>query len=112
MLLVYLTLISGLLNCRIVVISESHAPRLLAKINAITQSIDLNCKLLEPIVVGFIMSYVSMLSYVVILVVWNILSIGLEYWILYSMYYVVPYLNLKIRIYHIYLLTDRISPFF
>ena len=112
MLLVYLTLISWLLNCKIVVISKIHERRLLAKMNAITERIDLNCKLLEPIVVGFIISYVSMLSYAVILVVCNILSIGLKYWILYSMYYVVPCLNLKIRICYIYLLTKRISPFF
>lgn len=80
----------------IVVISESQPPGLLTQMNAVTRRIDLSCKLLAPVAVGFIMSYVSVLASAIVIVIWNILSIGLEYWFLSSVYYAVPSLNLKI----------------
>lgn len=81
----------------IVVISESQPPGLLTQMNSVTRRIDLSCKLLAPVAVGFIMSYVSVLASAIVIVLWNILSVGLEYWLLSSVYYAVPSLNLKSR---------------
>lgn len=81
----------------VVVISENQSPGLLTQMNAVTRRIDLSCKLLAPVAVGFIMSYVSVLASAIVLVLWNILSVGVEYWLLSSVYYAVPSLNLKIR---------------
>eukprot|EP01018_Ginkgo_biloba_P000359 Gb_09599 [translate_table: standard] len=84
-------------NKMVVVISEGQSADLLTQMNAVMRRIDLSCKLLAPVAVGFIMSYISVTASAIFLVLWNILSIGLEYWLLSSVYYAVPTLNLKTR---------------
>ncbi|KAH9309813.1 hypothetical protein KI387_037724, partial [Taxus chinensis] len=81
----------------IVVISEGHPPDMLTQMNVVTRRIDLSCKLLAPVAVGFIMSYASVAASAIVLVVWNILSTGLEYWLLSSVYHAIPTLNLKTK---------------
>ncbi|KAK6943413.1 LOW QUALITY PROTEIN: Ferroportin-1 [Dillenia turbinata] len=75
----------------VVVISEDHPPEMLTKMNAIR--IDLICKLVAPVVTGFIISFVSLRASAVALALWNTLSVWLEYWLLISVYNGIPALG-------------------
>ncbi|XP_057827581.2 solute carrier family 40 member 1 isoform X2 [Cryptomeria japonica] len=77
----------------VVVISEGHSPDLLTQMNAVTRRIDLSCKLLAPVAAGFVMSYASMATSAICLVLWNVFSVVLEYWLLSSVYHAIPALN-------------------
>lgn len=57
--------------------------------------IDLSCKLLAPIVVGFMMSSVSVLASAILIAVWNVTSVGVEYWLLHYVYMAMPVLQKK-----------------
>jgi iron-regulated transporter 1 len=76
------------------VIAE-QAPGSLTHINSVMRRIDLSCKLLAPVAVGFLMSYASMLASAVLIAVWNVSSVGLEYGLLYIVYTAVPILQQK-----------------
>ncbi|CAK9864685.1 unnamed protein product [Sphagnum jensenii] len=78
----------------VVVIAE-QAPGSLTHINSVMRRIDLSCKLLAPVAVGFLMSYASMLASAVLIAVWNVSSVGLEYGLLYIVYTAVPILQQK-----------------
>ncbi|CAK9262180.1 unnamed protein product [Sphagnum jensenii] len=78
----------------VVVIAE-QAPGSLTRINSVMRRIDLSCKLLAPVAVGFLMSYASMLASAVLIAVWNVSSVGLEYGLLYIVYTAVPILQQK-----------------
>ncbi|CAK9204730.1 unnamed protein product [Sphagnum troendelagicum] len=78
----------------VVVIAE-QAPGSLTHINSMMRRIDLSCKLLAPVAVGFLMSYASMLASAVLIAVWNVSSVGLEYGLLYIVYTAVPILRQK-----------------
>lgn len=80
---------------RVVLIAEKQAPGSLTKINSVMRRIDLSCKLLAPIVVGFMMSSVSVLASPVLIAVWNIISVGIEYWLLHHVYVSMPALQQK-----------------
>lgn len=79
----------------VVLIAEKQAPGSLTKINSVMRRIDLSCKLLAPIVVGFMMSSVSVLASPVLIAVWNIISVGIEYWLLHHVYVSMPALQQK-----------------
>lgn len=72
-----------------------QAPGSLTRINSVMRRIDLSCKLLAPVAVGFLMSYASMLASAVLIAVWNVSSVGLEYGLLYIVYTAVPILQQK-----------------
>jgi iron-regulated transporter 1 len=64
-------------------------------LNAISRSIDLICKVLSPAVSGLIMTYVSMLASAIVLAVWNVVSVFIEYSILATVFRRVPDLATK-----------------
>jgi hypothetical protein len=67
----------------------------LTQINAAMRRIDLSCKLLAPVAVGFMMSSVSVLASAVLIAVWNVSSVGVEYWLLHHVYMAMPILQQK-----------------
>ncbi|KAL2541426.1 Solute carrier family 40 member 2 [Abeliophyllum distichum] len=74
----------------VIVISEGQPPGVQTKMNSILRRIDLICKLFAPVVSGFIISFVSLTASATALVLWNILSICLQYWLLMSVYNGIP----------------------
>ncbi|KAL2557846.1 Solute carrier family 40 member 2 [Forsythia ovata] len=77
----------------VIVISEGQPPGVQTKMNSILRRIDLICKLCAPVVSGFIISFVSLTASATTLVLWNILSICLQYWFLMSVYNGIPALK-------------------
>lgn len=77
----------------VVVISSGHPPALLTKINSVIRRIDLSCKLLGPVLSGFIISFVSMQASAIALALWNVVSVWLQYWLFVSVYNGVPALS-------------------
>lgn len=78
---------------RLLVISEGQAPELLTKINSVTRRIDLSCKLLAPVITGFIISFVSLKASAITLALWNAVSVWVEYWLFTSVYNGIPALG-------------------
>ncbi|XP_020236678.1 solute carrier family 40 member 2 [Cajanus cajan] len=74
----------------LLVISEGQPPELLTKMNSVTRRIDLTCKLLAPVVTGFIISFVSLKASAITLAVWNTVSVWVEYWLFTSVYNGIP----------------------
>ncbi|KAJ9185439.1 hypothetical protein P3X46_005077 [Hevea brasiliensis] len=77
----------------VVVISEGHPPHVLTKMNSIIRRIDLTCKLLAPVVAGFIISFVSVKASAMTLVIWNTSAVLMEYWFFTSVYRGIPSLG-------------------
>lgn len=74
-------------------ISERHPPEVLTNINSTMRRIDLVCKLLSPVISGFIISFISLKASAMTLAVWNIISVWLEYWLFTSVYDGIPALE-------------------
>ncbi|OEL29630.1 Solute carrier family 40 member 1 [Dichanthelium oligosanthes] len=74
----------------VVVMSCGHPPALLTGINSVVRRIDLSCKLLAPVFSGLVFSFVSAQASAVALALWNVASVGLEYWLFVSVYNGVP----------------------
>nr|CAB3503378.1 unnamed protein product [Digitaria exilis] len=74
----------------VVVISYGHPPTVLTGINSVIRRIDLSCKLLAPVFSGLVFSFVSAQASAAALAMWNIASVGLEYWLFVSVYNGVP----------------------
>ncbi|GFP92799.1 solute carrier family 40 member 2 [Phtheirospermum japonicum] len=74
----------------VVVISEGQPPEFLTNMNSIIRRIDLTCKLFAPVISGFIISFVSLTASAMTLVLWNVLSVRLQYWLLMSVYNGIP----------------------
>lgn len=64
--------------------------------NSILRRIDLCCKILAPILVGQIMTYVSKVAGVIVLAGWNVLSVFLEYYLLWKVFQSVSALSQKV----------------
>ena len=64
--------------------------------NSILRRIDLCCKILAPILVGQIMTYISKVAGVILLAGWNILSVFLEYYLLWKVFQSVSALSQKV----------------
>lgn len=79
--------------CRLLVISEGQPPELLTKMNSVTRRIDLTCKLLAPVITGFIISFVSLKASAITLALWNSVSVWVEYWLFTSVYNGIPALR-------------------
>ncbi|GAB4833251.1 hypothetical protein Ancab_031498 [Ancistrocladus abbreviatus] len=77
----------------VVVISEDQPPGVLTKLNSIIRRIDLVCKLFAPVFSGFIISFISLTASAMALAVWNIVSVGLQYCLLISVYNGIPALS-------------------
>ncbi|KAG2606612.1 hypothetical protein PVAP13_4NG061931 [Panicum virgatum] len=103
MALVFLTNVSGALAALstlagtilierewVVVISCGHPPAVLTGINSVVRRIDLSCKLLAPVFSGLVFSFVSAQASAAALALWNVASVGLEYWLFVSVYNGVP----------------------
>ncbi|CAN6194831.1 unnamed protein product [Urochloa humidicola] len=74
----------------VVVISSGHPPSVLTGINSVIRRIDLSCKLLAPVFSGLVFSFVSAQASATALALWNIASVGFEYWLFVSVYNGVP----------------------
>ncbi|KAH1266307.1 Solute carrier family 40 member 1 [Glycine max] len=72
------------------VISEDQPPELLTKMNSVTRRIDLSCKLLVPVISGFIISFVSLKASAITLALWTTVSVWVEYWLFTSVYHGIP----------------------
>ncbi|KAK7390270.1 hypothetical protein VNO78_25569 [Psophocarpus tetragonolobus] len=77
----------------LLVISEGQPPELLTKMNSVTRRIDLSCKLLGPVISGFIISFVSLKASAITLALWNTVSVWVEYWLFWSVYNGIPALG-------------------
>ncbi|KAH0454684.1 hypothetical protein IEQ34_016608 [Dendrobium chrysotoxum] len=94
--LLVITNISGaicVLSTLAVVISNGQPPEVLVRMNSIIRRIDLICKLFAPVLTGFIISFVSLVASAVILALWNVLSVWLEYWLWITVYNGFPALS-------------------
>jgi len=60
--------------------------------NSVTRRIDLTCKLLAPVITGFIISFVSLKASAITLAFWNGVSVWVEYWLFTSVYNGIPVL--------------------
>lgn len=76
-------------------IADQQPPGFLTRINAVMRRIDLSCKLLAPVAVGIMMSCVSVLASAVLITVWNVASVGFEFWLLHHVYMAMPVLHHK-----------------
>lgn len=77
----------------VVVISSGQPPDVLTKMNSVIRRIDLICKLGAPVFSGFVISFISLKASAVILAIWNIVSVWLQYWLLTSVYNGIPVLS-------------------
>lgn len=74
----------------VLAIAEGKRLGTLTEMNSVMRRIDLSCKLLAPVLVGIIMSSLSVLAAAILISVWNVVSIGFEYYLLLSVYYKTP----------------------
>lgn len=81
-----------------VVICGGHPPAVLTKTNSMIRRIDLSCKLLAPVLSGFIISFVSTQASAVALALWNVASVWLQYWLFVSVYNGVPALSENVQL--------------
>lgn len=79
-----------------VVVLAGSDKKLLAHTNAILRRIDLCCKILAPILVGLIMTFISKITGVIFLAGWNVLSVFLEYYLLWKVFQSVKGLSQKV----------------
>ncbi|XP_027336740.1 solute carrier family 40 member 2-like [Abrus precatorius] len=77
----------------LLVISEGQPPEMLTKMNSVTRRIDLTCKLLAPVITGFIISFVSLRVSAIALALWNTLSVWVEYLLFTAVYNGIPALG-------------------
>ncbi|CAH9146853.1 unnamed protein product [Cuscuta epithymum] len=77
----------------VVVISEGHPPEMLTNMNSIIRRIDLICKLFAPVISGSIISFISLTASAMVLALWNLVSVCLEYCLLTSVYNGIPVLR-------------------
>ncbi|KAI5058958.1 hypothetical protein GOP47_0025277 [Adiantum capillus-veneris] len=77
----------------VLAIADGQRLATLTELNSAMRGIDLTCKLLAPVLVGIIMSYLSVRAAAVLLCVWNVLSIYFEYYLLKCLYNASPELQ-------------------
>jgi iron-regulated transporter 1 len=82
----------------VVVICSGHTAATLSKTNSALRRIDLSCKLLAPVLSGFVISFVSTQASAVTLALWNVASVGLQYWLFVSVYNSVPALGENVQL--------------
>lgn len=77
----------------VVVIASGQPPETLTKMNSVIRRIDLICKLFAPVCTGFIISFISLKASAMILAIWNVVSVWLQYYLLMSVYNGIPSLS-------------------
>ncbi|XVF08356.1 hypothetical protein REPUB_Repub06bG0219600 [Reevesia pubescens] len=77
----------------VVVITEGHPPGLLTDMNSVIRRIDLTCKLVAPVITGFIISFVSLKASAMALALWTTITVWVEYWLFMSVYNGFPALS-------------------
>uniref|UniRef100_A0A0E0LCN0 Solute carrier family 40 member n=1 Tax=Oryza punctata TaxID=4537 RepID=A0A0E0LCN0_ORYPU len=77
----------------VVVIAGGHPAAVLTGINSVIRRIDLSCKLLAPVLSGFVISFVSMEASAAALAAWNLAAVWLQYWLFVSVYAGFPALS-------------------
>ncbi|XP_021289871.1 solute carrier family 40 member 1-like [Herrania umbratica] len=77
----------------VVVISEGHPPGLLTEMNSVIRRIDLTCKLVAPVITGFIISFVSLKASAMTLAGWTTITVWVEYWLFMAVYNGIPALG-------------------
>uniref|UniRef100_A0ACD5WYD4 Uncharacterized protein n=1 Tax=Avena sativa TaxID=4498 RepID=A0ACD5WYD4_AVESA len=82
----------------VVVICNGEPASVLTNTNSVIRRIDLSCKLLAPVLSGFVISFVSTQASAVALALWNVASVGLEYWLFVSVYNGVPALGENVQL--------------
>lgn len=80
---------------RLVVISEGHPPNLLIDMNSVIRRIDLTCKLVAPVISGFIISFVSLKASALMLALLTTIFVWVEYWLFMSVYNGIPTLGIN-----------------
>ena len=78
----------------IVVIADNDNDQL-AKMNSVFRTIDLLCLLISPSLAGLIFDYLSYAWAAIFIANWNILSVIVEYYLLYAIYQEYPALSVK-----------------
>jgi len=78
-----------------IVVVAGNDKSLLANMNATTRTLDLFAKILAPMFVGFVMSYASLMVSAICIAVWNLLSVWVEFGLLYRIYLLVPEIQTK-----------------
>ncbi|KAM0849635.1 hypothetical protein ACQ4PT_053603 [Festuca glaucescens] len=81
----------------VVVICTGHPAAVLTKINSVIRGIDLSCKLLAPLLSGFVISFVSTQASAVALALLSVASVGMQYWLFVSVYNGVPALGENVQ---------------
>ncbi|CAH9146854.1 unnamed protein product [Cuscuta epithymum] len=66
---------------------------MLTNMNSIIRRIDLICKLFAPVISGSIISFISLTASAMVLALWNLVSVCLEYCLLTSVYNGIPVLR-------------------
>ena len=82
----------------------------LTKMNAAMRRIDLSCTLLAAVFVGLLMSAVSVVTAAIFMAGWNVTCVGIEYWLLLTIYKKTPRLHEKIPIYQLHLTKVEMVP--
>jgi iron-regulated transporter 1 len=82
----------------VVVICSGHPATALTNTNSVIRRIDLSCKLLAPVLSGFVISFVSTQASAVALALWNVASVGLQYWLFVAVYNGVPALGENVQL--------------
>uniref|UniRef100_A0ACD5ZXA0 Uncharacterized protein n=1 Tax=Avena sativa TaxID=4498 RepID=A0ACD5ZXA0_AVESA len=82
----------------VVVICNGEPASVLTNTNSVIRRIDLSCKLLAPVLSGFVISFVSTQASAVALALWNVASVGLEYWLFVSVYNGMPALGENVQL--------------
>uniref|UniRef100_A0A0E0E2V1 Solute carrier family 40 member n=1 Tax=Oryza meridionalis TaxID=40149 RepID=A0A0E0E2V1_9ORYZ len=77
----------------VVVIAGGQPAAVLTGINSVIRRIDLSCKLLAPVLSGFIISFVSMEASAAALAAWNLAAVWVQYWLFVSVYAGFPALS-------------------
>lgn len=65
----------------------------LTTMNATIRRIDLSCTLLAAVFVGLLMSMVSVITAAIFMAAWNVTCVGIEYWLLSTIYRRTPRLH-------------------
>ncbi|GMJ08106.1 FERROPORTIN 2, ARABIDOPSIS THALIANA IRON-REGULATED PROTEIN 2, iron regulated 2 [Hibiscus trionum] len=79
----------------LVVISEGSPPSLLTDMNSVIRRIDLTCKLVAPVISGFIISFVSLEASAMAFALWSTITVWVEYWLFMSVYNGIPALGIN-----------------
>ncbi|KAL1914477.1 uncharacterized protein VTP21DRAFT_8860 [Calcarisporiella thermophila] len=76
-----------------VVVIANNDSMLLTKLNTMMRRIDLFCKLVAPLLIGFLISFTSVLFGVAFVGFWNVISLVLELYLIFQVYIAVPELK-------------------